>query len=93
MKKIFALLMLLPTSALAGQNFCNDQLTYNVSSNDQGYSIDRVSSSVNCKPDEYSHDGRMICGGEYFLYFMEHEDDLTILNEDLDIIARFKVCQ
>lgn len=85
--------MLFPTSAFAAQDFCNDELIYNVSSNDDGYSIDRISSSVNCKPDENFYDDRMICGGTYFLYFMEHEKDLTILNEDLEIIARFTACQ
>ena len=92
MNKIIAILMLFPTSAFATQNFCNDTLTYNVSSHDEGYSIDRISSSVLCKPYEHAHDDKMICGGEYFLYFMEHEDGLTILNEDLEFIANFTIC-
>ena len=85
--------MLFPTSAFAAQNFCNDKLTYNVSSHDGGYSIDRISSSVLCEPYEFAHDDKMICGGEYFLYFMEHEGDLTILDEELEIIARLEACQ
>ena len=92
MKKVIALLMLFPTSAYAAQDFCNDKLTYNVSSHDEGYSIDRVSSSVLCKTLTPPNDEKALCGGEYFLFFMEHEHGLTILNKDLESIANFTIC-
>ena len=88
MKKILIFMLLFSSSALAGDRFCNDLLTYEIETIPHGFAVVRINKADYCKRVMDIETGEMskrfICDGreDYQLDFLIDGDELILTHTD-----------